>query len=79
MKKDKKVFFDNKSEDFFQQDMLQLKRVTKVTKGGRRFHFSVLMLVKDDKKKSIGFACAKGNEVSSAIKKAVRKAKKKFS
>lgn len=78
MKKDKKVFFENKSEDFVQQEMLQLKRVTKVTKGGRRFHFSVLMLVKDDKKKAIGFASAKGNEVSSAIKKAVRKAKKKL-
>jgi len=77
MKKEKKTFLDNnKSEDFIQQEMLQLKRVTKVTKGGRRFHFSVLMLVKDDKKKAIGFACAKGNEVSSAIKKAVRKAKK---
>jgi small subunit ribosomal protein S5 len=76
MKKDRKVFLDNKNEDFIQQEMLQLKRVTKVTKGGRRFHFSVLMLVKDDKKKAIGFAVAKGNEVSTAIKKAVRKAKK---
>jgi small subunit ribosomal protein S5 len=76
MEKEKKTFSSSRSEDFIQQEMLQLKRVTKVTKGGRRFHFSVLMLVKDDKKKAIGFALGKGNEVSTAIRKAVKKARK---
>ncbi len=78
MKKEKRAISESRSEDFIQQEMLQLKRVTKVTKGGRRFHFSALMLVKDEKRKAVGFACAKGNEVSSAMKKAVRRAKRKM-
>ena len=76
MKKEKKAFLDHKSEDYIQQEMLELKRVTKVTKGGRRFSFSALMLVRDNRENSIGFAFAKGNEVSSAIRKAVQKARK---
>ena|ERR1700735_2407442 len=69
---------DKKSSNFENKDitLLQLKRVTNVTKGGRRFHFTCLMLVKDSINDTIGFSLASGNEVSTAIKKAVKKAKK---
>lgn len=76
MKKERRNSSLEKKEDFVQQEMLQLKRVTKVTKGGRRFHFTSLMLVKDNTNGMVGFSLASGNEVSTAIKKAVKKARK---
>lgn len=76
MKRERKSNSLERKEDSIQQEMLQLKRVTKVTKGGRRFHFTSLMLVKDITNGMIGFSVASGNEVSTAIKKAVKKAKK---
>lgn len=67
--------FANKREQEFEERVLQIKRVIKVTKGGRRFKFSALVVV-GDKKGRVGYAIGKHIEVPEAIKKAVRQARK---
>lgn len=52
-----------------------VRRVTKVTKGGKRFSFSALV-VSGNQQGSIGIALGKSREVSSAIAKATTKARK---
>lgn len=65
----------SKQPDEFTEKLIKVNRVTKVTKGGRNFRFSVVVIVGDYKGK-IGFATGKANEVPDAIKKAARAAKK---
>lgn len=67
--------FANRREQEFEERVLQIKRVIKVTKGGRRFKFSALVVV-GDKKGRVGYAIGKHIEVPEAIKKASRQAKK---
>ncbi len=55
--------------------VINVRRVTKVTKGGKRFAFSALVVCGDQKGK-IGVALGKSREVSSAIAKATNRAKK---
>jgi len=55
--------------------LLDVRRVAKVIKGGRRFAFSALVVV-GDRNGSVGIALGKGREVSVAISKAFRKARK---
>jgi small subunit ribosomal protein S5 len=52
--------------------VINVKRVTKVTKGGKRFAFSALV-VSGNKKGMIGIGLGKSRDVSSAIAKATRK------
>lgn len=61
----------------FEQRILDLARVTRVTKGGKRMRFRAFVLV-GDKKGKIGWGLAKGADVSIAVNKAVRKAKKRL-
>jgi small subunit ribosomal protein S5 len=55
--------------------VVHVRRVTKVTKGGKRFAFSALV-VSGDQEGSIGMAQGKSREVASAIAKATAKARK---
>lgn len=59
----------------FEQKMVDLSRVTRVTKGGKRLSFRACMVI-GDRKNRVGFGVAKGKDVSMAIGKAVDKAKK---
>ncbi len=54
--------------------VITVRRVTKVTKGGKRFAFSALV-VSGDKNGSVGIAQGKSREVSSAIAKATNRAR----
>lgn len=67
--------FEEKSE--FEEKVIQISRVSKKTKGGNKMGFSVLMVV-GDKKGQVGLGLGKANDVASAIKKGIRKAKKKM-
>ncbi|EFK97048.1 30S ribosomal protein S5 [sediment metagenome] len=71
----KRTFTKEKPE--FEQKILSLRRVTRVMAGGRRFSFSVAMVI-GDKKNRVGLGTGKANDVVSAIDKATRDAKKKM-
>jgi len=59
----------------FVETVLQVRRVAKVIKGGRRLAFSALVVV-GDRMGSVGVATGKSREVASAISKALRRARK---
>ncbi len=59
----------------FDQKIINIRRVTRVVAGGRRFSFSVA-LVAGDKKGSVGLGLGKAGDTSLAINKALRNAKK---
>lgn len=59
----------------FDQKILNIRRVTRVTGGGRRFAFSVA-LVAGDRKGAIGLGLGKAGDTALAINKAVLNAKK---
>ena len=59
----------------FDQKILDIRRVTRVVAGGRRFSFSVV-LVAGDKKGAVGLGLGKAGDTSLAINKALRNAKK---
>ena len=62
-------------KDEFQTKLLDLARVTRVTGGGKRMSFRAIV-VAGDKKGKVGIGIDKGKDVSQAIEKATRRAKK---
>lgn len=59
----------------FEEIVVQVDRVTRVVKGGRRLRFRALVVV-GDRKGRVGAGIAKDLEVQSAVQKAVLAAKK---
>lgn len=59
----------------FDERVVNVDRVARVVRGGRRFRFRALVVVGDHKKR-VGIGSAKGADVTTAITKAGEKAKK---
>ena len=57
--------------------VLEISRVTRVTKGGKRMRFRATVVVGDHKGR-VGFGVAKGVDVQAAVGKATRQAQKRM-
>ncbi len=61
----------------FDQKILELARVTRVTKGGKRMRFRATVII-GDHKGQVGLGVAKGADVAMAVDKATRQARKRL-
>ena len=83
--KDKKKSFSRQSKSINQAEgkdgliekVIFINRTTKVTKGGKNLGFSALVVVGDGKD-SAGFSLGKANDVATAIKKGINRARKEI-
>lgn len=66
---------DQPEQKEFQELVINIDRVARVVKGGRRFRFKALVVVGNGKNK-VGIGVAKGGDVQAAIAKATEVAKK---
>jgi small subunit ribosomal protein S5 len=62
-------------ESEFKEKTVAVNRVVKVTKGGRAFSFSALIVIGDGKGK-VGYGLGKAKEVQAAVNKGIEDAKK---
>ncbi len=61
----------------FDETVIEIKRISKKTKGGNQIRFSALVVV-GDKKGKVGVALSKASDVRSAVAKSITAAKKKM-
>lgn len=61
----------------YDQEILDLARVTRVTKGGKQMSFRACVIL-GDRHGKVGLGLAKGKDVQMAVDKAARQAKKKM-
>ena len=66
-----------KEKPEFDQQIVDLARVTRVTKGGKQMSFRCCVLI-GDRKGRVGYGIQKGKDVQIAVEKAVRQAKKRM-
>jgi small subunit ribosomal protein S5 len=66
-----------REEREFDQRILSLDRVTRVTAGGKRMRFRACVVI-GDRKGRVGYGVAKAGDVSNAVNKAVAQAKKRM-
>ena len=68
-------FGPNDAKSEYDKKVLDIARVTRVTKGGKRFSFRATIVIGDGKSK-VGVGLGKGKDVVQSIQKAFNKAKK---
>lgn len=59
----------------FDHKVLDVARVTRVVKGGKRFSFKVIVVV-GDRKGKVGVGVGKGSDTTGGVEKAIRDARK---
>lgn len=75
MARNDKKFKGKREKPEYEQKLLDLARVTRVVKGGRRFRFRASLVI-GNRKGKVGVGVGKGADVTDAIKKAFDDAKK---
>lgn len=75
MVRNNKKFKGRREKPEYDQKLLDLARVTRVVKGGRRFRFRASLVI-GNRKGKVGVGVGKGADVSDSIKKAFNNAKK---
>ncbi len=68
-------FRPERAESEFADKVVEIKRVSKKTKGGNQISFTALV-VSGDKKSRVGVGLGKAKSVADAIQKAIQKARK---
>ena len=63
------------AEKEYDQKVLDIARVTRVTKGGKRFTFRAAIVI-GNKAGKVGFGIGKGRDVAQSVEKAFKQAKK---
>ena len=71
----RKPFTGEREQAELKENVVQIDRVTRTVAGGRRFKFRATVVVGDEAG-HVGIGVAKGGEVTTAIQKAISKAKK---
>lgn len=66
---------DNKLSEEYDQKVLDIARVTRVTKGGKRFTFRAAIII-GNRRGKVGFGMGKGLDVAQSVDKASKQAKK---
>jgi len=67
--------FEKREPKEYEERVIEIARVSRVTKGGRRIRFRALVVL-GNRNGKVGMGVAKANEVAEAVKKATAKAKK---
>nr|YP_009296723.1 ribosomal protein S5 [Apophlaea sinclairii]AOM65863.1 ribosomal protein S5 [Apophlaea sinclairii] len=66
---------NTKTESYWQEKVVQVKRVTKVVKGGKKLSFRAILVIGNDQGR-VGVGLGKASNVIGAVKKSITDAKK---
>ncbi len=73
----KNIFAKKAKDREFEEKVLEVSRISRVVKGGRRLRFRALVAV-GDRKGRVGIGIGKASEVAKAVEKGTKYAKKKM-
>ena len=72
---DNKKKFNREPKKLYEDKIISIGKVTKVTQGGRNFRFSATVAV-GDRKGKVGIGTGKSKEIPVAVSKAIKEAEK---